>query len=108
MSTKPKTMEERILAALQGGPKSNRDLREALGLDPETYDSQMDRTLQTLRKQGGIRLVNRRWALATVKTCTKCQGRGWVGKGALCEGCQGYGWINKPKSKKADAATAEE
>jgi hypothetical protein len=101
MPTKTMTIEERITQALREGPRSNRELRVALGLDPNAYDSQMDRALQTLRKEEKIQLVNRRWATAHVKKCGKCSGRGWVGKGALCAGCGGAGWVAKPKTVQA-------
>lgn len=67
-----------VTKALNEGPRSNKELRESLGLPTEKYDPRLDRKLQQLRKEGKIHLVGGRWALNTIKACPACKGRGWV------------------------------
>lgn len=67
-----------VTKALNEGPRSNKELREVLGLPVEKYDPRLDRKLQQLRKEGKIHLVGGRWALNTVSTCPTCKGCGWV------------------------------
>lgn len=67
-----------VREALAKEPQSNRKLRETLGLSSEKFDPKLDRKLQEMRKNGEIRLVNNRWALATVEKCPACGGKGWV------------------------------
>jgi hypothetical protein len=67
-----------VTKVLNEGPRSNKELRESLGLSIEKYDPRLDRKLQQLRKEGKIHLVGGRWALNTVKACPTCKGRGWV------------------------------
>lgn len=71
-------MEDQIKRFLTEAPKTNRELRVALGLSPRSYDAKLDRTLQQLRKKGVIRVHNGRWVTANVKTCPTCGGKGLV------------------------------
>ena len=80
-----KTPEEIALTAalevaLKQGPKSNKELRSELGAENKTSDPQLDRTLQSLRKQGKIKVVEGKWHLASFETCPTCKGRGWLDK----------------------------
>lgn len=68
-------MENQLLKALKPGPKTNKELREQLSLGA---DPKLDRTLQKLRKDGKITVIDKRWALSIVGTCPTCEGRGWV------------------------------
>lgn len=82
MKTK-KTPEDDIItaavqAALNKGPKSNKALRASLGTDGKTSDPRLDRTLQNLRKQGKIKVVEGKWHLAAFQTCPTCKGKGWL------------------------------
>jgi hypothetical protein len=76
---------KRIEKVLNGGPQTNKELRESLGLSADKYDPRLDRKLQQLRKEGKIHLVGSRWALNTVVRCPHCQGRGWVENKAKTE-----------------------
>jgi hypothetical protein len=67
-----------VQRALTEGPRSNKEIRETLGLSVEKYDPRLDRKLQQLRKDGKIHLINGRWAMNTIHTCPTCQGKGWV------------------------------
>lgn len=71
-------METKLKKILKTGPKTNRELRSELEIAPTQFDPKLDRALQKLRKDGKIRVVQRRWALATVETCPTCKGKGWV------------------------------
>jgi hypothetical protein len=69
-------VEKEALSALKNGPKTNRELKDQL----LSNDSVLGRTLQRLRRQGKIKVVNGRWTTAQAKICPKCQGRGFVEK----------------------------
>ena len=72
------TMEEKIIKALQEGPKTNMQLRHELEVRAGE-DRTFDRTLQRMRKKGEIKVMDRRrWVLANVKVCPHCGGKGWV------------------------------
>lgn len=61
-----------------GDPKTSREIRDDLSLGPEDTDL-LDRTLQRLKKEGKIRVMDRRrWASGDVHVCSGCEGRGWV------------------------------
>ena len=70
-------MEPKIKKLLSNGPKTNKELRNALALEGKV-DPKLDRALQKLRKDGQIQVIGGRWALSTVQTCPTCKGRGWV------------------------------
>jgi len=70
--------ESRVASLLTKGPKSNKEMREALGLSTQTYDQRLDRELQRLRKSGKLKLLSGRWSLVTSATCPTCGGKGWV------------------------------
>jgi hypothetical protein len=74
-------MEEQVRKVLKKGPKTNRELREDLGLDTKSYDQKLDRTLQKLRKEGKLVILQGRWSLASIEACPTCHGRGWIDKG---------------------------
>lgn len=71
-------MEMRVSALLKNGPKSNKEMREALGLSTQRYDQRLDRALQQMRKAGKLKLLGGRWVVATTEICPTCGGRGWV------------------------------
>jgi predicted HTH transcriptional regulator len=71
-------MEDKVQKALKKGPKTNKELREELKLSTDNYDSKLDQTLQKLRKQGKLRVINGRWSLVSFDICPTCEGRGWV------------------------------
>lgn len=75
---KQKVTDKTVKKALTDGPRSNKELREQLGL--EKADPKLDRKLQEMRKAGDIKIVGNRWAVSTVEKCPKCGGKGWVGK----------------------------
>ena len=74
-------MEDEIKAALKTDPKTNKELRQKLGLGTKDYDSKLDRTLQRLRKEGKIQVINGKWVLNTIKICPHCKGKGWTDEG---------------------------
>lgn len=98
MAKKDSKLEDKIVAALSDGPRTNRELRVALGLDVDTYDTALDRTLQSMRKGAKLHLVNRKWATPDVQTCATCTGRGWLSiadpskASFTCPQCNGRGW----------------
>jgi len=72
------TIEDRVRQALKGGPKTNAQLRLDLA-GHYGNDRTFDRTLQRLRKQGTIKVIDRRrWVLVGVRVCTECDGKGWI------------------------------
>lgn len=71
-------LEEKVATALKGSPKSNKEIREELGLSVERYDQRLDRTLQKMRKAGKLKLLNGRWVVASIEVCGACSGKGWV------------------------------
>jgi hypothetical protein len=73
-------MEDKVKAVLKSEPKTNKELREALGLNTSYYDPKLDRMLQKMRKTGEIQVINGKWSLASFKICDKCKGKGWVEK----------------------------
>jgi hypothetical protein len=81
MATKknePEMLESNIEVLLKKGPKSNKEMREALGLSTEHYDAHLDRALQKMRKDGKLKLLNGRWVVGHTQVCDKCGGKGWV------------------------------
>ena len=76
-------MEAKLKKILSNGPKTNKELRSALSDEGTKVDPRLDRTLQKLRKDGKVQVINGRWALSTIDTCPTCKGKGWVtAKGA--------------------------
>ncbi len=71
-------MEENVTKILTNGPKTNKEIRDELKLAKAKGDPELDRTLQKLRKDGKILIVQGRWALSSVTVCPSCEGRGWV------------------------------
>jgi hypothetical protein len=71
-------MEAEVLKHLKNGPKTNGDLREAIGLSPTRYDPHLDRALQRLRKEGKIVAESGKWRSKEFKTCPTCGGCGFV------------------------------
>lgn len=78
MTTKPEVTEEKVEGLLKKGPKSNKEMREALGLSTQHYDQRLDRALQKMRKEGKLKLLNGRWVTAHTQACPTCGGKGWV------------------------------
>lgn len=81
MATKkvePEVLEAKVEDLLLKGPKSNKEMREALGLSTQHYDQRLDRALQRMRKEGKLKLLNGRWVVGHTKVCDKCGGKGWV------------------------------
>lgn len=81
-ATKGEVNEQNVASLLTKGPKSNVEMREALGLSTQNYDQRLDRELQRLRKSGKLKLLNGRWSLNTTTTCPGCNGKGWVHEAA--------------------------
>jgi hypothetical protein len=71
-------LEVAVEGLLKKGPKSNKEMREALGLSTESYDPQLDRALQRMRKEGKLKLLNGRWVVGHTTVCGTCGGKGWV------------------------------
>lgn len=68
-------LDQKIKQFLANGPRTNKEIREVLGVE----DRLLDRQLQRLRKTGAIRVVGRRWMTDSIRVCDTCGGRGWVG-----------------------------
>jgi predicted transcriptional regulator len=68
------TADERVIEALGGGPKSHREIQRIL----PSPDPALDAVLRRLKKQGMIKVVNRRWVLSSASVCSACKGRGWT------------------------------
>lgn len=68
--------DDEVLEALGGGPKSNREIRDQLGVS--SPNSVLDASLRRLKKQGKIKVVNRRWVLSSARVCHECNGKGWL------------------------------
>ena len=77
-NAKGEVTEKSVATLLTKGPKSNKEIREGLGLSTASYDPRLDRELQRLRKDGKLKLLNGRWSLSTTGTCPTCGGKGWV------------------------------
>lgn len=75
-------MEDKIKKALNGGPKSLRQLKQDLSNasveSQDIEDKVLNKILQKLRKKGEIKAVKGRWVLTSTKICPKCDGKGWV------------------------------
>ena len=71
-------IETKVLSLLKGEPKTNMELREAMGLSTKRYDQRLDRALQKMRKGGKLKLLGGRWTLESVRVCPGCDGKGWV------------------------------
>lgn len=68
-------IEEKIVKTLASGPQSSKELAAAVS----TGDKELSSTLQRLKRQGKLKIVNRRrWALSSVGVCPECEGKGWV------------------------------
>lgn len=78
MGIKGKFMEAAVEELLKHGPKSNREMRTHLGLPGQSENQTLDRALQRLKKNGKLQLIDGRWALASVRVCPTCSGKGWV------------------------------
>ena len=70
------TADERVLETLSGGPKSNREIRDQLGIS--SPDPILDASLRRLKQQGKIQVVDRRWVLTSARVCPECRGKGWL------------------------------
>lgn len=71
-------LETQVSEMLKAGPKSNKEMRAALGLSTQHYDQRLDRSLQQMRKEGKLKLLNGRWVVASTDVCPTCKGKGWV------------------------------
>lgn len=71
-------LETKVAGLLKDGPKSNREMRQALGLAVQQNDQRLDRALQRMRKDGKLKLLGGRWVVAGVEICKECDGKGWV------------------------------
>jgi hypothetical protein len=71
-------LEAEVEGLLKKGPKSNKEMRAALGLSTQHYDAQLDRALQRMRKEGKLKLLNGRWVVSHTGVCGTCGGKGWV------------------------------
>jgi hypothetical protein len=71
-------MEQEVLDLLKNNPKSNKEMRQALGLSTEHYDPRLDRALQRMRKEGKLKLLNSRWIVGHTQVCSTCGGKGWM------------------------------
>ena len=69
-------IEQRIQTTLEDGPKTNMQLRAAIGFTGSDYVPELDRALQRLRGQGKIAFVNRAWQLSDLVPCPLCQQSG--------------------------------
>ena len=72
------SLKDRIVQVLAGGPRTNQEIRTALGFDPTSYDTQTDRMLQKLKKAARIEYVDRAWQLTDMTICPCCRGHGLV------------------------------
>lgn len=70
-------MESKILAFLEKGPRTNRELREAMK-GTKASDARLDRDLQRMRRRGDLTVKNGRWFATSVQVCSACGGKGWV------------------------------
>ena len=68
------TADARVIEALGGGPKSHSEIQRIL----PSPDPTLDAVLRRLKKQGKIKVVNRRWVLSSARVCLVCEGRGWT------------------------------
>ena len=74
------SMEDKIKDALKERPKTNQQLRFELEVKAGD-DRLLDRALQQLRRDGHIKILDRRrWVLTDVEVCPSCNGKGWVKK----------------------------
>lgn len=71
-------MRKKIEKSLEHGPRTNKQLRDDLGLTKTKPDPKLDRTLQKMRREGVVSAAKGRWFGLTVQVCPTCSGKGWV------------------------------
>ena len=67
-------------------------------LVPVSQQSKVSSTLQRLKHEGKVHLLNGLWALSLFVLCDGCNGRGWHDTDTVektCGLCSGRGWVQK-------------
>jgi hypothetical protein len=74
--------EELVKALLLEGPKTKKELKEKLEKmeGKGSVTEHLTVTLQKLKKQGKIKILEDRWVLSGIDVCPCCKGQGWIEK----------------------------